>query len=250
MSSAARLDKRKAQGGEVMPERILLCLFSCHEYSYTSAGFKDWFTRPIVDRLAGIRESWWKDITCDHKIFKGFGGGRIPQLDEIFVPAIDDYHHSVDKIKGIIKYALDNSYDRIFKIDDDCYLHYDRLMSNVPTADYVGSGRGWDVESSKRFPTDFAPGFSYWLSHRAMEIVLKAPMGCWAEDRAVGETLKREGIRLTTDHRYHLTRPTKTCQYISDDELYKPNDWISVHSLSPQQMIKYHSSSTVITQQV
>ncbi len=234
-----------------MPERILLCVFSCHAYSYTAAGCRDWFNRPVVDRIAGIRNSWLKDVTCDYRIFKGFGGERIPQNDEIFLPSIDDYHHSSDKLREMFKYALNQGYDRVFKLDDDCFLWYDRLMSSIPTEDYVGSGRGWDIESMKKFPTNFAPGFSVWYSKRAMEVLVKAPAGCWSEDRWAGESLKRAGINLTIDHRFHLTRPTKNCQYVSDVELYKSHDWISVHSCSPTQMVQYHKSlSTVITQKV
>jgi hypothetical protein len=84
-----------------------------------------------------------------------------------------------------------------------------------------------------------------------MEILMKSPVGIFAEDRWCGEALYNKGIHLTTDFRYHLCRPTKTNQYISNEELYKPNDWLSVHSMSPQQMVQYHKSlSTVITQQV
>ena len=227
--------------GEEM-EKILLAIFSCHSYEYNLAGMKDYFDRPIVDRVQGIRDSWLKDVTCDYKIFKGFGQGRTPLPDEVFLPAIDDYHHSADKLREMIKYALDQGYDRVFKIDDDCYLWYDRLMHNIPNSDYIGSGRGWNVETAKRFPTIFAPGFSVWYSKKAMDVLVKAPAGVYAEDRWSGEALYNAGIHLTTDFRYHLCRPTKTNQWVSDSELYKPNDWLSVHSMSPQQMIQYHKS--------
>ena len=235
-----------------MAERILLCVFSCHEYSYTSAGRRDWFTRPVTDRVQGIRESWLQDVRCDYRIFKGFGQGRTPLDDEIFLPAIDDYYHSADKLRAMFRYALDQGYTRIFKCDDDVFVYYDRLMQNVPTADYVGSGRGWDVETSKRFPTIFAPGFSVWYSRKAMEVLAKSPAGVFAEDRWAGESLHRAGIHLTTDYRFHLCRPTKTNQWISDSELYRPNDWLSVHSMNPQQMVQYYKSfkNVAITQQV
>jgi hypothetical protein len=221
-------------------ERILLAIFSCHEYKYERVGCRDWFNRPVTDRISGIRESWLQDVRCDYKIFKGFGQGRTPLADEVFLPAIDDYFHSADKLREMFKYALNQGYDRIGKFDDDTWIYYDRLMANIPTADYVGSGRGWDVESCSRFPTTFAPGFSVWLSKKAVETFLRAPVGCWAEDRALGESLHRAGIHLTTDYRYHLCKPTKTNQYISDAELYKPNDWLTIHSLSPDQMRRLH----------
>jgi len=219
-----------------MAERILLCLFSCHEYSYTLASMKDYFDRPIVDRVQGIRDSWLKDVTCDYKIFKGFGQGRTPLPDEVFLPAIDDYHHSADKLREMIKYVLKKGYDRIAKIDDDTWVYYDRLMANIPTADYVGSGRGWNVEMQKRFPTIFAPGFTYWLSRKSMEALMGSQAGIWAEDRWCGEALYNKGIHLTTDFRYHLCRPSKTCQYLPESDLFKSNDWLTFHSASPDQM--------------
>ena len=200
------------------------------------AGCRDWFTRPIVDRLSGIRESWLQDVRCDYRIFKGFGQGRTPPQDEVDLPCLDDYFHSADKLRAMFKYALDRGYDRIFKCDDDVFVYYDRLMANIPTADYVGSGRGWDVETAKRFPTIFAPGFSVWYSKRAMEVLMKAPAGVFAEDRWAGEALYNKGIHLTTDFRYHLCRPSKTCQYLPESELFKPNDWLTFHSASPDQM--------------
>ncbi|MGA2885767.1 MAG: hypothetical protein ABSE80_11500 [Halobacteriota archaeon] len=221
--------------------RILLAIFSCHEYKYEIAGCRDWFSRPITNRIQGIRDSWLKDVTCDYRIFKGFGKGRTPPQDEVDLPCLDDYFHSADKLRAMLKYALDRGYDRIFKCDDDVFVYYDRLMANVPTADYVGSGRGWSVESSKQFRTDFCPGFTYWLSKRSMETLLQCPAGCWAEDRWVGESLKRKGIHLTTDHRYHLVKPTKTNQYISDGELGKSNNYLTIHSLSPDQMRRLYA---------
>jgi hypothetical protein len=221
-------------------ERILLAIFSCHEYKYERVGCRDWFNRPVTDRISGIRESWLRDVKTDYKIFKGFGNGRIPQDDEIWLPCLDDYFHSADKLREMFKYALNQGYNRIFKCDDDVWVYYDRLMSNIPTADYVGSGRGWDVESCSRFPTTFAPGFSVWYSKRAMETLIKAPASYWCEDRWAGESLKRAGINLTTDFRYHLVKPTKTVQWISDAELYKPNDWLTIHSLLPDQMRRLH----------
>ena len=227
--------------------KVLLAIFTCHKYEYTIAGQRDWFTRPVTDRVRGIRDSWLKDVTGDYKFFYGQGSNREPLVDEVFLPVPDDYHHSYEKIKAVIKYALDNGYDYLCKVDDDVYVYYDRLMANVPTTEYVGCGRGWDVESCKQFSTTFCPGFTYWLSRRAMELLAQSPAGCWAEDRWVGEALLRKGIRLTTDFRYHLCKPTKTNQYISDGELGKPNNYLTIHSLSPDQMKKHWEERCVIS---
>jgi len=219
--------------------KILLAIFSCHSYKYTSTELQDWFIRTTVDRESGIRDSWLKDVTCDYKIFKGRSNDALRKSDTVFLNAPDDYHHSAEKIRALIRYALDNGYDKICKIDDDVWCYYDRLMANIPTADYVGSDRGEPLDGLK---ADFAPGFSYWLSKRAMEILDKSPVGTWAEDRFVGESLKRAGIKCSFDKRYHLVKPTRTNPYISDSELVLPNDWLTIHSLTPDQMRQHHKS--------
>jgi len=194
---------------------------------------QDWFTRPVTDRLSGIRDSWLKDVTCDYKVFKGKPCSRIEPLpDEVFLDASDDYHHSFEKIRALISYALDGGYDYLLKVDDDVYVYWDRILKNIPTADYVGGPVG----------TDYCSGMTYWLSKHAMEFLRSAPTGNWAEDRWVGESLRRKGINCSFDGRYHIAHQSKTNQYISDEELAKPNEYLSVHSLSPDQMRGYYAS--------
>lgn len=205
--------------------KVLLAIFSCHMYNYTATDCRDWFIRTNVDRVQGIRDTWLKDVTGDYKIFKGRQAGT-PPSDEVWLDAPDDYHHSAEKLRALIRWALDNGYEKICKIDDDVWVYYERLMANVPTEDYVGNGHG----------RQFAPGYTYWLSRRSMMLLDKSPAGCWAEDRWVGESLRKQQILCTHDARYHLVKPTKTNQYISDGELGKPNNYLTVHSLSPDQM--------------
>lgn len=223
--------------------QTLLAIFSAHKYEYTIAGYRDWFTRPVVNRVQGIRDSWLKDVTIDYKFFYGFSQSRKPGVDEIFLPCPDDYHHSYEKIRGVLQYTLDNGYDYLIKVDDDVWVYWDRLAAYMPTADYVGSGRGFAVkENFSTFRVDFAPGFTYSLSRRSMEILLASPQGAWAEDRYVGESLRRAGIPLTVEDRFHLVKPTRTNQYISEEELEKPNDYLTIHSLSPEQMRRHYAS--------
>ncbi len=221
--------------------KLLLAVFSCHSYKYVSDGMQDWFIRTTVDRVSALRDTWLKDVTCDYKIFYGRPSSRTrtPLPDEVFLNAPDDYHHSAEKIRALIRYALDNGYDYICKVDDDVYVYYDRLMANVPTADYVGSDRGEPLDGLK---ADFCPGFTYWLSRRAMELLAKSPAGTWAEDRWIGEALKKQQIRCAFDRRYHLVKPTRTNPYISDGELENSNDFLTIHALSPDQMRGLHAN--------
>ena len=219
------------------PERqpkLFLGVFSCHKYKYTNSDLaKDWFTRPKADRLSGIRNSWLKDVTCDYKIIKGIGDEALRQPDELFLNCMDDYHHSTDKLRALIKYTFDRGYDYLLKVDDDVYVYWDRLMQNVPTADYVGGGPFGPGDT-------YCSGATYWLSRRSMSILLTSPAGCWAEDRWAGEALNRNGIKCAFDTRYHVVKPTRNNQYISDADLALPNNYLTLHSLSPDQMRRHH----------
>jgi len=216
--------------------KTLLGIFTCHKYQYCDPNslIKDWFQRPIVNRVAGVRDTWLKDVTYDYKFFYGRGSGRLPQPDEVFLDAPDDYLHSTDKLRAVVRYALDNGYDYLLKIDDDVFVYWDRLMANVPTSDYHGGG----PFGGQPFGS-YCSGAIYWLSRRAMEIVVAAPATSWAEDRFVGEALKRNGVTPTFEFRYFIVPPTRRNQYISDDVLDQPNDHITIHSLSPDQMRRH-----------
>ena len=205
--------------------RVLLAIFTAHRYDYSAPNTKDWFSRPVADRVQGIRDTWLKDVRGDYKFFYGQGGTRSPKDDEVYLSAPDDYHHSAEKLRALIRYAIEKDYDYLMKVDDDVWVYYDRLIENFPTADYVGSPR-----------IDFAPGFAYGLSRKAMQVLVSSPAGSWAEDRWCGESLKKKQIFCTPDTRYYLVPPTRTNQYIGDEELGKPNNYLAIHSLSPEQM--------------
>ena len=220
-----------------MQPNILLGIFSCHRYDYKfdNDTMKDWFVRPNVDRVSALRDTWLKDVTVDYKIFKGRRVGlhdtavHIRPSDEVWLDAPDDYQHSSQKLKALVQYALAGGYDAIVKVDDDVYLHWDRFMANLPISDYVGGG-----------PSGFAAGCFYWLSRRAMEVLIQQPCFRWQEDFWVGCCLENARIPLVKDVRYHIAPSTQTCQYIADMELYRPHQYISIHSLSPEQMRAYH----------
>lgn len=218
---------------------ILLGIFSCHKYQYSSQDslIRDWFSRPVVDRVQAIRDTWLKDVTMDYKIVKGRGNEAFRKSDELFLNCPDDYLHSTEKIRALIRYTLDQGYDYLLKIDDDVYVYWDRLMQNVPTADYVGGGPfGGPVGGISGC---YASGMTYWLSKHAMETLMACPAGSWAEDRWVGESLKKKGIQCVFDPRYYIVPPTRRNQYISDEELARPNGYLAIHSLSPDQMRRH-----------
>ena len=223
--------------------KTLLGIFTCHKYQYCDPNslIKDWFTRPVVNRVAAVRDTWLKDVTYDYKFFYGkTKAPRQPLPDEVFLDAPDDYLHSTDKLRALVRYALDNGYDQLLKIDDDVFVYWDRLLANAPTNDYHGGG----PFGGQPFGS-YCSGAIYWLSRRAMEIVVSAPVVSWAEDRHVGEVMKRAGMNPTFDFRYYIAPPTKRNQYISDEALAQPNDYITIHALHPDQMRRLYSHELI-----
>ena len=207
--------------------KLLLGIFSCHRYDYhfDDQCMKDWYIRTDVDRVSALRDTWLRDVDCDYKIFYGRGANREPLADEIFLDAPDDYQHSSQKLKKLVQYALETGHDRLLKIDDDTWAYWDRLKKIVLSDDYVGGG-----------PSNFAAGFTYWLSAKAMNLLVNTSCYQWQEDFWVGRVLESHGVKFVKDPRYFVAPTTKNCQYISDEELAKPNNYLTIHSLSPDQM--------------
>jgi hypothetical protein len=213
--------------------KILLAVFSCHQYNYKfdDPCMKDWYIRPDVDRVSALRDTWLKDVTVDYVVVKGRPtAGQVPLPDEIFVDAPDDYQHSALKLKELVQYALALGYDYILKIDDDVFVYWDRILQNLPTTeDYVGGG-----------PSGFAAGCAYWLSSKAMKLLAALPCFRWQEDYWCGCAMERHKVPFTKDARYYIAPTTQTNQYISDEALANPNEYLTIHSLSPDQMRQYH----------
>ncbi len=219
-----------------MSDKILVAVYTCHKFDYVDpAGLsQDWFVRPKVDRLSAVRDTWLKEIPWDYKIFYGRGGTRPPLEDEVYLSAPDDYRHASMKTKAIIEYALQHGYDYLLKIDDDVYPIFERLQQVPLTSDYIGGG-------GPIFRNEYCAGTTYWLSKKAMQILQNCGCGVWQEDLWVGRSLYNKGIRCRFDDRYYIAPMTKTNQYISSEELEKPNEYLSIHSLSPEQMRAFYA---------
>ena len=211
--------------------KLLLGIFSCHRYDYhfDDQCMKDWYIRTDVDRVSALRDTWLRDVDCDYKIFYGRGANRESLADEIFLDAPDDYQHSSQKLKKLVQYALDTGHDRLLKIDDDTWAYWDRLKKIVPSDDYVGGG-----------PSNFAAGFTYWLSAKAMNLLVNTSCYQWQEDFWVGRVLESHGVKFVKDPRYFVAPTTKENQYILDEELAKSNNYLTIHALSPDQMRKVY----------
>ena len=147
------------------------------------------------DRLKALQQTWIPLASPCHDI-RFFNGARLG------VP--DDYWSLPQKTKALCKYALQHEYDYLLKMDDDTYVFPDRLK--LPPGDYAGIrirandfGFPPKYENSPKgtHPFDYASGGAYWLSRKAMEVVIKAEINDWAEDRWVGQALARNDVQFT-----------------------------------------------------
>ena len=116
------------------------------------------------------------------------------------------------KVKTLCKWTVEHAYERLVKCDDDSYIHPERFA--LVTDDYAGlvappNDYGWPQVgipnwASGTFPYPYASGGCYWLSRRCMEIIANTPLTeDFAEDRWVGNTLGKAGIKLTELPDYH-----------------------------------------------
>lgn len=219
--------------------KSLVGVYTCHNYDYGQ--INDWVKHPVVDRIPAIRDTWLKDLTVDYKLFYGKPkDGKQPQSDEVFLNVPDGYTSSSYKTKALAQWALDNNYDRMMKVDDDIFVHWDRMQNSegFSCGDYVGGG--W----SRNDPYVF--GGCYWLSARAMEVIVKSPINPtkWAEDAWVGFCLDRANIFPSFDTQYFYQRPPEATrlQYVDRSVLFSNHNYTILHALDPDTMREYYKT--------
>jgi hypothetical protein len=204
--------------------KILIAIMTCHAYRH---------------RAEAQRETWVKDIpaSADYKFFLGQQDGYQPQADEVMVEAPDDYRNFPRKVQAMLRWAHDQGYDYVFKCDDDVYVQPNRLlMSQFERGDYVGRKRG----PSGGFSAPYASGFSYWLSRKAISIIIKSPITTDpAEDRWIGNLLLHHSILCHADYRYVVTQSTRNALSYNEGPRCG-NDIISACEFEPDRMRDMH----------
>jgi hypothetical protein len=117
----------------------------------------------------------------------------------------DDYASLPKKSKAILEWAASREYRGMLKVDDDCYIQIQKLV--IPNADYAGiriypNDCGHRELKIPNYPPGtwkypYASGGCYWVSQKAIKILSAAPLNSdWAEDRWVGDTLAKAGIKF------------------------------------------------------
>lgn len=151
------------------------------------------------------RNTWIKDIPkdVDYKFFlgreAGLEGGVVDEIrDEVYLYCSDafmperglkKYPTLPQKTKQICDYALLAGYDYIFKVDTDTLVNVENLLhSGFANNEYSG---GYNQEESGEFCSG---GAGYWLSRKAMQVVVDSTVEHWSEDVFVALALKEKGI--------------------------------------------------------
>ena len=142
-------------------------------------------------------------------------------LDRVVIlPVPDDYMHVSYKFREACRWALDEGYDYIFQAITDTFAVPSRLLaSGFEGYDYLGTA------NAERTALGGGPGF--WLSRKAMQVLVNAPVTHWASDGWVGDVMSRSGIKLAHDPRYtslgQADPPTKDNSVITSHIANTPN---------------------------
>ncbi len=166
--------------------KVLIAIISCHKN---------------VDKRKSLRRTWLQSCATEYKFF--LGRGQSHETDELCLDVDDGYDALHDKVRAVLKWALDRNYDFILRLDDDVYLVPDRfLTSGFEQYDYVG-----------RFPEvlggdQYASGFCIGFSARAAQRLLESPRGeDTADDRLTGHLLLAYAdLKVHHEARYFLTQ--------------------------------------------
>jgi galactosyltransferase len=218
----------------------LLALFTCHDYVY-KAGRKvsAYPVRPKTDRRAPIKATWLKDVDIPYKWFFGSSPeGQFPQEDEVFLDCPDDYHSLPYKTRAIAQWAVANGYDRIIKVDDDTYIHWDRFRTRPllsdPDIEYSGTCWAWDTPG-------YAYGGCYVLAGKMLQAVANAEIKehITVEDAWVGGVAINNGIRFVNDKSifYGHVHPHTNVQYVENSLLRDGHDYSVLNPLDYAQMV-------------
>lgn len=140
-------------------------------------------------------------------------GGTAHAADELAVPALDDYGSLQFKQRAAYAWAFDAGCEHVFVAFTDTYIHVPRLAHcGFEQHDYMGL-------RCKHGEDHLSGGNGYWLSRKAMGVILDAdPIPHVQGDQADYFLLRRAGIAGVDDHRFGdtITRHLSTATGVYD----------------------------------
>jgi hypothetical protein len=202
-------------------------------------------TPNYAERFKACEETWLKDSPVD---YRGFSDA------ELGLTEINQHDNANDPIRThrtqrMVKYAYENGYDHIFRVDTDAYVWINRLLaSGFEKHDYMGwcvdTGQGSFTGDPHSFCNTTAHGgIGFTLSRRAMKVIIDAPIcrygdGKYWGDLWAGDQLWKKGIHCKRDTRFldgsgHATHHGN----IAVHELPDDHPYISVHPALPVENI-------------
>jgi len=195
------------------------------------------------ERANGQRQTWIKDVgsAADVRFFLGTPHSGIPAAGEVWLDCPDGYEERKQKVMGMIKWALDENYDYLWKVDDDVYLRPERLLS-LDAYDYCGA-----ITQNR---TVFS-GAIYGLSRASMEKLLMPDtrIDQKFEDIWVWNRLTELGVKPTDmagpdgfNGRFRMTHERGKPVPVGQETASRTNDVIATwEHQTPDDMQKVHA---------
>ena len=219
----------------------LLALYTCHAYNYDMRGMVPYPVRPQMLRRPAIKATWLQDVDIPYRWFFGkHTEGNQPGEDEVFLDCPDDYYSLPHKTQAIAQWAIANGFDRVFKVDDDTFIHWDRFKTRPCFQDVEYSGGCWDGSSH-------AYGGCYVMAGKMLDAVAFTPIerGTWGEDSWVGSVAKKNGVAFTRDDTFHYGSVDvhTNVQAVDDSLLETAHGYSVLNPLTPEQMLRYYAAA-------
>lgn len=157
------------------------------------------FNGPSTERQTAVRETWWKHqapATC--KFFMGRTATEAHKADDVvLLDCGDKYLFDLQaKIQGMCRWALNNNFDVMIKLDDDSFVH----PALTPFLETLPADFGYGGLLYNGYCVSGGTGEVY--GRKALEIIANAPLDLFPaarhwEDHWIGEVIRDAGIIAT-----------------------------------------------------
>ena len=157
--------------------KILCAISSCEHFE-------------IVGLNAPLRETWGKDAKAlGMDVIFFHGSGATPKNDVVVLNVVDEMYGLTEKLKGKLRWAVENGYDYVFSCFPDTYACPERILCAIKTQpDYLGNVH--QFPGSSPF-CQGGPG--YLLSRKSCEIAASAASSYLNDDAWLGDILSAAG---------------------------------------------------------